>query len=235
LTERPAQAVTDPAAGFADGVAVRLLRAPRLASALILALAAAGLFAWVVLVGRPGGRGSAVLGPGISTLLVLAAALAWAETKVARLSRLQDELDRFGAAEAPTPLQEAMLFCGLTAAINLVVLAGLLGEDFMRSPAYPALGFGIVAAAAAGLLVHRAMARWLRPRAGTGEAAWRLALLSGGLVLVLVAALESLGVLAHTNPLLEAVVLGLAAASGHALYLLFSLLWPGGRQRAAQR
>jgi hypothetical protein len=121
LTERPAQAVTDPAAGFAAGVAVRLLRAPRLASALILALAAAGLFAWVVLVGRPGGRGSAVLGPGISTLLVL------------------------------------------------------------------------------------------------------------------VAALESLGVLAHTNPLLEAVVLGLAAASGHALYLLFSLLWPGGRQRAAQR
>jgi hypothetical protein len=235
LIERPAQAVTDPAAGSAAGVFVRLLRAPRLASALILALAAAGLFAWVLLVGRPGAHGSTLLGPGITTLLVLAAALAWAETQVARLSRLQDQLDRFGAAEAPTPLQEAMLFCGLTAAISMVVVMGLLGEDFMRSTAYPALGFGIITAAAAGLLVHRAMARWLRPRAGTGEAAWRLALLSGGLVLALVAALESLGVLAHTNPWLEAVVLGLAAASGHALYLLFSLLWPGGRQRAAQR
>jgi hypothetical protein len=227
LTDRPAQAAADPW--------VRLLRAPRLASALILAAAAAGLFVWVLLVGRQGARGSAVLGPGITTLLVLAAALAWAETQVSRLSRLQDELDRFGSAEAPTPLQEAMLFCGLTAAINLVVLAGLLGEDFLRSTAYPALGFGIVGAAALGCTVHRAMARWLRPRSGTGEAAWRLALLSGALALALVAALASLGVLAHTNPWLEAVVLGLAAASGHALYLLFSLLWPGGRRRAAQR
>lgn len=227
MTDRPAQG-TAPAW-------VRLLRAPRLASALILAAAAAGLLVWAVLVGRLGARGAAVLGPGITTLLLLAAALAWAETQVARLSRAQDELDRFGAAEAPSPLQEAMLFCGLTAAINLVVLTGLLGEDFMRSTTYPALGFGIVAAAAAGLVMHRAMARWLRPRAGTGEAAWRLALLSGGVALALVAALESMGVLAHTNPWLEAVVLGLAAASGHALYLLFSLLWPGGRQRAAQR
>jgi hypothetical protein len=235
LIERPAPAATDPASGAAAGGLTRLLRAPRLASALILAGVAAGLLAWVLLAARPGANGSAVLGPGITTLLVLAAALAWAETQVTRLSRLQNELDRFGAAEAPTPLQEAMLFCGLTAAINLLVLAGLLGEDFMRPTAYPALGFGIIAAAAAGLLVHRAMARWLRPRAGTGEAAWRLALLSGGLVLALVAALESLGVLAHTNPWLEAVVLGLAAASGHALYLLFSLLWPGGRRRAAQR
>jgi hypothetical protein len=235
LTERPSPRTADPAAQPAAGWLVRLLRAPRLASALILALAAAGLFAWVVLVGHAGARGAAVVGPGITTLLVLAAALTWAQTQVAHLSRLQDELDRFGAAEAPTPLQEAMLFCGLTAAINMVVLAGLLGEDFMRSTAYPALGFGIVGAAAAGCVVHRAMARWLRPRAGTGEAAWRLALLSGGLALGLVAGLESMGVLAHTNPWLEAVVLGLAAASGHALYLLFSLLWPGGRRRAALR
>ncbi len=203
--------------------ALNLKQSPRLYSALVLGAFALGLLPWPLFAESPAW---AALWPAMATLFVLAAGLAWAEAQDRRLQRLEDDLDALDPAAGVSARQSALMFACMTAFIGMVVMLSLLAEDLLRSAAYPDLSVGIVGAACAGFVVHLVLGVARRRAQRLAVVETLLAMLCGGIAVLMVSSLEWADLIAHATPALRLVALVQAAITAYALYLIFSVLLP---------